>query len=710
MSTTSPPLAAKVQSSHAILRESISSEPFSVREKSSSCSSESAASHHQIDSRVPIPEENDSTTSTTITSGLTSSSAPRIHDEPNISEHSGYSFPVVHSPLKPLNTAIPRSGAGSGNTPGPASGVTTPDQNKIFTKENLKRTMSNIFKKSNTLQQSPSGLQKPLSPTSMDPFDTVIRRDGAPIQSGPSIKSQFATRPNSPPTPRLTRPNTPPNLSDVESHIQFESEAGNKNDPTPDLYRGRRKSRSLTGHFFKDILHKHAPKITFAAHDKVQPRSESRHRASSVDTIGSKKALEQSGLQPEVTAIQEQVWNIPAPVGVGLKARRMSQTLPDNFFVPVNDLYEDYADSSKFFGRRGKLLGKGATAHVKLMTGKREHSGDLYAVKEFRPKGKNENTDEYEQKVKSEFTIARSIRHPNVVRTFSLCTHNGRWNHVMELCDQGDLFGLVQKHYLNDQEHLKDRLCLFKQLVQGISYLHHHGIAHRDIKLENLLITKQGQLKITDFGVSEVFSGLHPGIRSANGECGVAMDEIRLCAPGICGSPPYIAPEVMAKEGSYDPRATDVWAAAIVMISMTANGTLWSEARPGSSAVYDSLVNGWEKWNATHPETLVINETDYPHVSFFDKCINPPALRRILLEMLNPNPGKRSSIQAVSTNRWLKNVECCQLESVQVTEAADAETKEKNDSAPKRICRHNHLPPAVHHGHRLVRLPGTTDI
>ena len=234
----------------------------------------------------------------------------------------------------------------------------------------------------------------------------------------------------------------------------------------------------------------------------------------------------------------------PAETGAGLKARRMSVNLPDTFIVDSVELDKEFQSASKMPGKRGKLIGKGATSIVKLMN-RRGHGDEIYAVKEFRKKGQNEDADDYDKKVKSEYTIAHSLHHPNVVESVRLCTHGGRWNVVMEYCSQGELYSLVQKKYLE----LDDKLCLWKQLLRGVAYLHGHGIAHRDIKLENLLMTDGGQLKITDFGVSEVFSGAHPGLREAGGECGKNMKEIRTCAPGICGSLPYIAPEVLEKKG-----------------------------------------------------------------------------------------------------------------------------------------------------------------
>ena len=223
----------------------------------------------------------------------------------------------------------------------------------------------------------------------------------------------------------------------------------------------------------------------------------------------------------------------------------MSATLPDDFTVDSCELNDEFVPASKFPGRRGKEIGKGSTATVTIMLRKGGNKERCYAVKEFRKCGQKEDKAEYEKKVKSEFSIANSLHHPNIIETVMLCTHRGRWNHVMEYCSYGEMFTLVQKKYLTKE----DNLCIFKQLLRGVSHLHENGIAHRDIKLENLLMTEEGHLKITDFGVSEVFSGIHPGLRSSGGKCGKDMGDVRLCSPGVCGSMPYIAPEVLTTKG-----------------------------------------------------------------------------------------------------------------------------------------------------------------
>jgi hypothetical protein len=232
----------------------------------------------------------------------------------------------------------------------------------------------------------------------------------------------------------------------------------------------------------------------------------------------------------------------PAVSGAGSKSRRISHPIPE-MTVPVIPLGTKYVSSSHVPGK-SKRCGEGVSAVVKIMHPLNGPRHSMVAVKEFRKRAKSESEEEYLEKVNSEFCISKSLHHPNIVVTEDLCISSGkRWCHVMEYCAGGDLFGLIQKGFMGDAE----KHCCFKQLLRGVAYLHDHGIAHRDLKPENLLVTADGHLKITDFGVSEVFAGKHPGV--AGIKCGMDMTEIRLSNPGIVGSAPYISPEVQGKTG-----------------------------------------------------------------------------------------------------------------------------------------------------------------
>lgn len=218
----------------------------------------------------------------------------------------------------------------------------------------------------------------------------------------------------------------------------------------------------------------------------------------------------------------------------------------DDIHADTFELDDLFVSSSMVPGRRGRRVGKGSTATIKTMY-RRGMRKDLYAVKEFRKRSHDENENDYENRIKSEFTIARSLQHPNIVASACLCTHRGRWIHTMEYCGQGDLFSLLKHGHLKTE----DKLCFFKQLLQGVAHLHSRGVAHRDIKPENLLLDDKGHLKITDFGVAVVFRGPHPGMRAAYYDCAQDPDEIRKCVPGISGSLPYIAPEVLSRDGKF---------------------------------------------------------------------------------------------------------------------------------------------------------------
>lgn len=565
----------------------------------------------------------------------------------------------------------------------------------------FKRTMSNLFRRSNSQSDKPA-MGSAEAPVHNAASDTNLQ-DGSqrnpPTRRWSMNRSSATTRSNTPPSPG----------SPLEMAARTREQASTPTVPSSDQFI-KKKERASTG------LNLRSRAVNFV-HGNNHPNTNSskqqhrpvRRRASSFDF--NKQAMAQQVPDPNNPIQMDRAfWGMPAEAGTGVKARRMSLSLPDDLQVDITELLSEFEYQHKLLGRHGKHLGKGATSKVTLMI-RKGCPTELYAVKEFRGKSSRETHEEYEKKVKSEYTLAKSLHHPNIVETIRLCTDHGRWNHVMEYCSEGDLFTLVNKKYLSKDDKEKDRLCLFKQLAQGINYLHSNGIAHRDIKLENLLITSDSKLKITDFGVSEVFSGIHPGLREAGGQCGKNMGEVRLCSPGICGSEPYIAPEVLSKAAPYDPRALDVWSSAIVMIHLIFGGAMWvrAESTP-TNTNYNALVKGWDKWNAKNSGSdAAITDIDYPKVMAFDRFVKPPALRRVLLQMLNPDPSKRISVGEVLNNRWMKNVECCQLESYEdPTKMIDASKKTcLNRGGQRKIFCHNHLPPREHNTHSLGKMPGS---
>ena len=404
---------------------------------------------------------------------------------------------------KPVIVGTPATPPSSGASDAPLNQRPTSSQRAMSKRE----TVKNFFRRSQSQTFGP--------PRSSPSNETVEHRPPPTKRTSLSFhlrESPSTSQPNTPPSPRS--PTRTLNTQDHESMLILPSQKINES------------KRSSTGLQLKD---KGNSLFTVQDRPGMRPRADSMSRMS----------------EANIDAAQHRDFSRPAATGMGLKARRMSLSLPDKFDVDTCELDDEFSSASKLPGRRGKEIGKGANSTVKVMKRKGDSTKHLFAVKEFRKKRQAEKVDEYQQMVKSEYTIARSLHHPNIVETERLCTHGGRWNHVMEYCHQGDLFSLVERRYMQRE----DKLCLFKQLLQGVAYLHRHGVAHRDIKLENLLMTDEGHLKITDFGVSEVFCGEHPGARSAGGKCGKNMGECRRCAPGICGSLPYIAPEVLEKKG-----------------------------------------------------------------------------------------------------------------------------------------------------------------
>jgi len=147
--------------------------------------------------------------------------------------------------------------------------------------------------------------------------------------------------------------------------------------------------------------------------------------------------------------------------------------------------------------------------------------------------------------IKSEVDILKSVEHPYIVRCFDAIDSPDKMYLVMEIMKGGELFDrIVDKGHFTEA----DAAGVTAKLFSAIKYLHDKNIAHRDLKPENLLMaddTPESEVKITDFGLSKAF------------------DEQTQVMQTPCGTPGYIAPEVLDMKG-YD-KQCDVWSLGVIV-------------------------------------------------------------------------------------------------------------------------------------------------
>ncbi|KAI5967326.1 HRK1 [Candida margitis] len=211
------------------------------------------------------------------------------------------------------------------------------------------------------------------------------------------------------------------------------------------------------------------------------------------------------------------------------------------------------------YGKVGKELGSGAGGSVKLIT--RPSDSKTFAVKEFRAKRANESLKDYTRKCTAEYCIGSTLKHPNIIKTIDILHENNRYFEIMEYAPI-DFFAVVMSGEMSRTE----INCCLKQIIEGVSYLHSLGLAHRDLKLDNCVLDKNGILKLIDFGSAVIF-------RYPYDQFGGAQN-VHPCH-GIVGSDPYLAPEVLKSPNSYNPQPVDLWSIAIIYCCMTLKRFPW---------------------------------------------------------------------------------------------------------------------------------------
>ncbi|CAI9780026.1 unnamed protein product [Fraxinus pennsylvanica] len=219
---------------------------------------------------------------------------------------------------------------------------------------------------------------------------------------------------------------------------------------------------------------------------------------------------------------------------------------------PNHSLQENHnlingANRNIIFGKyeMGRVLGQGTFA--KVYYGKNLKSSESVAIKVINKD--RVKKDGMMEQIKREISVMRLVRHPNVVEIKEVMATKQKIFFVMEYVNGGELFAKVATGRLKEDLAKK----YFQQLISAVDYCHSRGVSHRDLKPENLLLDDNENLKVSDFGLSAL------------------PEQLRI--DGLlhtrCGTPAYVAPEVLQKKG-YDGAKADIWSCGVILYVLLA--------------------------------------------------------------------------------------------------------------------------------------------
>ncbi|XP_059431758.1 LOW QUALITY PROTEIN: CBL-interacting serine/threonine-protein kinase 24-like [Corylus avellana] len=254
----------------------------------------------------------------------------------------------------------------------------------------------------------------------------------------------------------------------------------------------------------------------------------------------------------------------------------------------------------------GRTIGEGTFAKVKVA--RNTETDESVAVKVLAKSTilKHKMVDQ----IKREISIMKIVRHPNIVRLHEVLASQAKIYIILEFVTGGELFDKIVH-----QGKLPENECrrYFQQLIDAVAHCHNKGVYHRDLKPENLLLDAYGNLKVSDFGLS------------ALPQKGVDLLHT------TCGTPNYLAPEVLGNQG-YDGAAADVWSCGVILYVLMAGYLPFNES---------DLPTLYRKINAA--------EFSCPH--WFS-----PGFELLIHKILDSNPKTRIQIEGIKKDPWfLKN-------------------------------------------------------
>jgi len=256
-------------------------------------------------------------------------------------------------------------------------------------------------------------------------------------------------------------------------------------------------------------------------------------------SIGGKKVRRSSNIMTQNTDIS----SFMLTAGLGALSKAFVPTIHEdeemNLEGPcVSETMEDFEEI--------KPLGEGAFGKVLLV--KQKKTGQMYAMK-LMDKAKFE-AQKITSKAHSEQYILKTTRHPFIVCLHYAFQGSGYWVLVMDFCPNGDLHDYLVTHG-SPSLVIQDAARLSGQILLAMEHLHSIQVIFRDLKLENVVLDKDNNAKVTDFGLAKK---LAPSDTAAN---------------TMCGSYGYYAPEIMAGKYTF---SVDLYSFGVLLYMLVSGG------------------------------------------------------------------------------------------------------------------------------------------
>lgn len=200
-------------------------------------------------------------------------------------------------------------------------------------------------------------------------------------------------------------------------------------------------------------------------------------------------------------------------------------------------------------------------------------------------------------RLEQELRVIEKLKHPNICQVEKVLYFDDIIIICMEYCSNGSLYDYIVNHQSLPNWEVKK---MTSRIVDAIAFLHSKGVAHRDIKLDNIVLTEDFEPKLIDFGLctEKSTADYQSNLRST-----------------LCGTLEYMAPEIICQK-AYDPMATDIWALGVVVYAMATGQFPWH----GTPAQITKMIsNGRVEFSSTVHQTT----------------------KHLILEMLQMNPYDR---------------------------------------------------------------------